>query len=225
MVKKCDFRAKKLFIRNFLGKFAVKIRKNNIINTRFMSNRFLVGFDVGSSSVKASLVNADSGKCVSTAFFPEKEAPIMAVKTGWAEQNPESWWKYAKQALQKIMAEGLKNAGDASSGSIRRNPSVSKTVSHCEDMFHTAMNLKGSYKGSTGAILVAIPSEYLDEDGDVLPGMEEKVYNTDKNGVSVIKPEYLMGFMQSLGEGTTMKFKTRDEILEASRVLNKETEE
>ena len=45
-----------------------------------MSNRYLLGFDVGSSSVKASLVNADTGKCVATAFYPEKEAPIMAVK-------------------------------------------------------------------------------------------------------------------------------------------------
>ena len=70
-----------------------------------MAVRFLLGFDVGSSSVKASLVNADSGKCVSSAFFPEKEAPIKAVKTGWAEQEPDSWWQYAKQALQKIMAE------------------------------------------------------------------------------------------------------------------------
>ena len=67
--------------------------------------RYLLGFDVGSSSVKASLVNADSGKCVSSAFFPEKEAPIKAVKVGWAEQEPDSWWQYAKQALQKIMAE------------------------------------------------------------------------------------------------------------------------
>ena len=67
--------------------------------------RYLLGFDVGSSSVKASLVNADSGKCVSSAFFPEKEAPIKAVKAGWAEQEPDSWWQYAKQALQKIMAE------------------------------------------------------------------------------------------------------------------------
>ena len=67
--------------------------------------RYLLGFDVGSSSVKASLVNAESGKCVSSAFFPEKEAPIMAVKAGWAEQDPESWWKYAKQSLQKIMAD------------------------------------------------------------------------------------------------------------------------
>ena len=71
-----------------------------------MANRYLLGFDVGSSSVKASLVNADSGKCVSSAFFPEKEAPIMAVKAGWAEQDPESWWQYAKLSLQKIMAEG-----------------------------------------------------------------------------------------------------------------------
>ena len=70
-----------------------------------MTKQYLLGFDVGSSSVKASLVNADSGKCVATAFFPEKEAPIMAVKAGWAEQEPDSWWQYAKQALQKIMAD------------------------------------------------------------------------------------------------------------------------
>jgi len=70
-----------------------------------MANRYLLGFDVGSSSVKASLVNADSGKCVASAFFPDKEAPIMAVKAGWAEQDPESWWNYAKLSLSKIMAE------------------------------------------------------------------------------------------------------------------------
>ena len=70
-----------------------------------MANRYLLGFDVGSSSVKASLVNADSGKCVATAFFPEKEAPIMAVKAGWAEQDPQMWWDNAKLSLQKIMKE------------------------------------------------------------------------------------------------------------------------
>ncbi len=70
-----------------------------------MSKRLLLGFDVGSSSVKASLVSAESGQCVASAFFPEKEAPIKAVKAGWAEQEPDSWWQYAKQALQKIMAE------------------------------------------------------------------------------------------------------------------------
>lgn len=70
-----------------------------------MSNRYLLGFDVGSSSVKASLVNAGTGKCVATAFYPEKEAPIMAVKAGWAEQDPQMWWDNAKLSLKKIMAD------------------------------------------------------------------------------------------------------------------------
>jgi xylulokinase len=64
-----------------------------------------LGFDVGSSSVKASLVNADTGKCVATAFYPEKEAPIMAVKAGWAEQDPQMWWDNAKLSLRKIMSD------------------------------------------------------------------------------------------------------------------------
>ncbi len=70
-----------------------------------MASRYLLGFDVGSSSVKASLVNADSGKCVATAFYPEKEAPITAVKAGWAEQDPQMWWDNAKLSLKKIMAD------------------------------------------------------------------------------------------------------------------------
>ncbi len=70
-----------------------------------MSRKYLLGFDVGSSSVKASLVDAESGECAASAFFPESEAPIKAVKTGWAEQDPESWWTYAKMSLQKIMAD------------------------------------------------------------------------------------------------------------------------
>lgn len=49
---------------------------------------YLLGYDIGSSSVKASLVNAETGKCVSSAFFPKTEAAIIAVKPGWAEQNP-----------------------------------------------------------------------------------------------------------------------------------------
>lgn len=47
-----------------------------------MSKQYLLGLDIGSSSVKASLVDADSGKCEASAFYPEKEAPIMAVKAG-----------------------------------------------------------------------------------------------------------------------------------------------
>ena len=77
-----------------------------------MARQYLLGFDVGSSSVKASLVDVDNGQMVATAFYPEKEAPIKAVKAGWAEQDPEMWWTNAKLALSKIMAEADAKGND-----------------------------------------------------------------------------------------------------------------
>lgn len=70
-----------------------------------MNRRYLLGFDVGSSSVKASLVDVESGEIASSAFYPEKEAPIMTVKAGWAEQDPQMWWENAKLSLKKVMNE------------------------------------------------------------------------------------------------------------------------
>ena len=69
-----------------------------------MAKRYLLGFDIGSSSVKASLVDVENGQCVASAFYPEHEAPITAVKAGWAEQDPQMWWDNAKLSLAKIMA-------------------------------------------------------------------------------------------------------------------------
>ena len=70
-----------------------------------MAKRYLLGFDIGSSSVKASLVDVENGQCVASAFYPEHEAPITAVKAGWAEQDPQMWWDNAKLSLAKIMAD------------------------------------------------------------------------------------------------------------------------
>lgn len=66
---------------------------------------YLLGYDIGSSSVKASLVDAETGKCVASAFYPKSEAPIKAVKPGWAEQDPEMWWGNLKLATKDIMAQ------------------------------------------------------------------------------------------------------------------------
>ena len=49
---------------------------------------YLLGYDIGSSSVKASLVNAESGKCVSSAIFTKTETENIAVQPGCAEQDP-----------------------------------------------------------------------------------------------------------------------------------------
>ena len=65
---------------------------------------YLLGYDIGSSSVKASLVDAQTGKCVASSFYPKSEAAIIAVKPGWAEQEPSSWWENLKLATADIMA-------------------------------------------------------------------------------------------------------------------------
>lgn len=72
--------------------------------------KYLLGYDIGSSSVKASLVSIESGKSVASAFYPDSEAPIKALNPGWAEQEPEDWWKYLKNATASVMEmSGAKN--------------------------------------------------------------------------------------------------------------------
>ena len=68
-------------------------------------NKYLLGYDIGSSSVKASLVNADTGKCVASAFYPKTEATIVAIQPGWAEQDPQNWWENLKLATRYVMRE------------------------------------------------------------------------------------------------------------------------
>jgi xylulokinase len=59
----------------------------------------LLGIDLGSSSVKASVIDGESGKCLASAFYPKDEMKIMAEKPGWAEQDPEIWWTNLKASL------------------------------------------------------------------------------------------------------------------------------
>lgn len=66
---------------------------------------YLLGYDIGSSSVKASLVNAETGKCVASAFYPKQEAAIISVHPGWAEQKPENWWEYLKMSTAAVLKE------------------------------------------------------------------------------------------------------------------------
>ena len=67
---------------------------------------------MGSSSVKVSLLNFDSGECKASAHYPETEAPIKALQAGWAEQRPDDWWEYFKLALEKVKGSGLKVQGE-----------------------------------------------------------------------------------------------------------------
>jgi xylulokinase len=52
----------------------------------------LLGIDLGTSSVKVSVVDVDKQQLVASAQYPETEAPIISLQTGWAEQSPGDCW-------------------------------------------------------------------------------------------------------------------------------------
>ena len=53
-----------------------------------------LGIDMGSSSIKVSLMDVATGECVASSTNPKVEMPIEALQSGWAEQDPEMWWGY-----------------------------------------------------------------------------------------------------------------------------------
>jgi xylulokinase len=59
----------------------------------------LLGIDLGSSSVKVSVIDGESGECLASAFNPKDEMEIIARKPGWAEQDPETWWANLKTSI------------------------------------------------------------------------------------------------------------------------------
>ena len=72
----------------------------------------LLGYDVGSSSIKATLMDAETGKVLAAATSPDKELEIVAKQSGWAEQDPAVWWQHVKTATKKILAQAEFDAGD-----------------------------------------------------------------------------------------------------------------
>ncbi len=66
----------------------------------------LLGYDLGSSSVKASILDADTGSLIASAYRPREEMEIMAPHTGWAEQDPDTWWTNLKLATHDVLEQG-----------------------------------------------------------------------------------------------------------------------
>jgi xylulokinase len=66
---------------------------------------YILGYDIGSSSIKATLLDAGTGKVKSSATAPSTEMEMIAHKAGWAEQNPDMWWKYLKEATQSVLTQ------------------------------------------------------------------------------------------------------------------------
>jgi len=72
----------------------------------------LLGIDLGTSSVKVSVLDAGNGSLVASAQYPEAEAAIISHHPGWAEQSPNQWWHDVKAAILKLHATGAYKPSD-----------------------------------------------------------------------------------------------------------------
>jgi len=72
----------------------------------------LLGYDVGSSSIKATLMEAETGRVLAAATSPDREMEIIAKKPGWAEQSPQTWWENIIAATQKIKSQTTFSVND-----------------------------------------------------------------------------------------------------------------
>lgn len=66
---------------------------------------YSLGYDLGSSSVKAALIRLDDGSAVGRSAYPDQEMPIHAPKPGWAEQDPEFWWECIQKVTRRLLKE------------------------------------------------------------------------------------------------------------------------
>src|SRR3954451_9765099 len=62
----------------------------------------LLGIDVGTSSIKVSVVDSQTQHCIASAQFPDTESEIKSVQPGWAEQSPEMWWDHVQEAIMRL---------------------------------------------------------------------------------------------------------------------------
>lgn len=66
---------------------------------------YSIGYDIGSSSIKAALVETATGKSISVVSEPGVEMGMLALKNGWAEQHPEDWWNHVCNATKRLLKE------------------------------------------------------------------------------------------------------------------------
>ncbi len=66
---------------------------------------YYIGYDLGSSSIKAALVEAETGRSVGVTQYPEQEMAILSVESGWAEQDPDLWWSHICTATKKLLEQ------------------------------------------------------------------------------------------------------------------------
>lgn len=175
---------------------------------------YVLGYDIGSSSVKAALVEVSTGKTVASDFFPKEEMGMYAAQAGWAEQDPAMWWENLKLANASVLAQSKVDPHNIKAIGISwqmhglvmidkqrkvLRPSIiwcdSRAVSYGEKAFHAIgeervlsrlLNSPGNFTASKLAwVKENEPEKYAQIDKIMLPGDYIAMKLTDEISVTV----------------------------------------
>ncbi len=73
----------------------------------FIKPMLLLGIDLGTSSIKVSVLEAATAKRIATIQLPDTgENEIRSLKNDWAEQSPDLWWAQIQEAIKRLNASG-----------------------------------------------------------------------------------------------------------------------
>lgn len=73
-----------------------------------MSERYLLGLDLGTSGVKALLYPLDGTQ----PHAYTAELALSTPRAGWSEQNPDDWWRATVEAVYAVVDRSGANAGE-----------------------------------------------------------------------------------------------------------------
>lgn len=99
----------------------------------------LLGYDIGSSSIKTCLLDAETGMVVSSAVSPKTELEIQSPKKGWAEQDPEVWWTHIKRATAQLLEKDETNPQNIASIGIAYQMHGLVLVDENHEVLHPAI--------------------------------------------------------------------------------------
>jgi len=71
-----------------------------------------LGIDLGTSSIKVSVIDGDTQQVKASVQYPDTENPVICLQTGWAEQSPDTWWEHVQQAILRANASNTYDPKD-----------------------------------------------------------------------------------------------------------------
>lgn len=111
---------------------------------------YLLGYDIGSSSIKAALVDLNTGKKVAIVQHPASEMAIHAPQPGWAEQHPDTWWRHICDATKQLFSENGVDGSDIKSIGIAYQMHGLVMVDHDGDVIRPSIIWCDSRAVATG---------------------------------------------------------------------------